>query len=522
MRYFNTHGPVNTDEHYVVSRQWLVERHSTQIDQGKYFTIFAPRQMGKTTLLRKLEEMLDANSDYLPISLTFERFEESSAIDFMEEFSDSIGYHISQTLKANGHPKLEEAQTLIETHPPKTTLAFRRFFMRFHQIIPELKIILILDEFDATPKESLSPLLKTWRSMYLEPTPPHCLHSVILIGIQNIAKLNFGRSSPFNIAYQLRLNGFLSEEVENLIGQYTSESGQQFEPEAIDVLYEQTAGHPFLVNRTAAIVTEELVTDRTTCITAIHIRKALQQLTRETNYNFETIIRHASEYREDVMDILLGGSYKFNLNNELVKDLYQQGVIREDPYQNCKIANSVYSEVLLAAFRPARVEFQAQVLMNGYDFRSHAIDGELQIDKLLSRFREFVERRGQEAFKVTDAPQEATGQYMLMAYMDIIVRQLGGDIFTEVDSGNGRIDLLIVYQGHRYVIETKIWRGPIAFDNGLEQLARYLATEGVERGYYVIFHARPNVYGKLSFEELEFETVQDGKQIQVYLVRLEL
>lgn len=141
---------------------------------------------------------------------------------------------------------------------------------------------------------------------------------------------------------------------------------------------------------------------------------------------------------------------------------------------------------------------------------------------LLSRFREFVEQRGREAFKVTEMPQEATGQYLLMAYLDLVVRQLGGDLFTEVDSGEGRLDLIVVYHGHRYIIETKIWRGPMAFDHGLAQLADYLATEGETCGYYVIFHARPNVYGQLAHEELEFETMQNEKQIYVYLVRLGL
>jgi len=185
-----------------------------------------------------------------------------------------------------------------------------------------------------------------------------------------------------------------------------------------------------------------------------------------------------------------------------VNDLYIQGVICEDKHENCQIANAIYSEVLMAAFRPVRVDFQAAILVNGYDFRPHAANGQLEMGTLLSRFREFVERRGQEAFKVTDMPQEATGQYLLMAYLDLVVRQLGGDLFTEVDSAEGRLDLIVVYQGNRYVIETKIWRGKAAFDKGLTQLAKYLETEGEEQGYYVVFHARPNVYGKLTYTYL--------------------
>jgi hypothetical protein len=196
------------------------------------------------------------------------------------------------------------------------------------------------------------------------------------------------------------------------------------------------------------------------------------------------------------------------------------GLIKPTPEGNCQIANPIYAAVLLAAFRSVRAPLQADILANGYDFRPHITGDKLQMDVLLSRFREFIERRGQEAFKVTPTPQEATGQYLLMAYLSLLVRDLGGDLFTEVDTGSGRLDLIVVYRGHRYVIETKVWRGPTKFDEGLAQLADYLESEGQTSGYYVVFHARPNVYGKLTYQELEFVTRQKGKQIFVYLVRL--
>jgi len=522
MRYFNTHGPVEIEKHYVVSRQGLADELKSQIDQGKYFTIFAPRQMGKTTLLRRLDEILEAEPAYLPIPISFELYEHWSESEFLNDFVKLISHHLRVAFQQIQHPQSDQIQGLLAESPSITYAKLRDLFSDLYQIAPEYQIILIIDEFDATPQEALSPLLQTWRSMYLETRLPHSLHSVILIGIQNIARLNFGRSSPFNIAYQQQIDLFSSDEVTDLIAQYTAESNQNFEPDTLLMLHKQTEGHPFLVNRTVAILTEEIVTDRSITVTVEHLRVAFDQLIRETNYNFETVIRRASKYRDDVLNILFGGTYRFNLNDPLVNDLYMQGVICEDEQEHCKIANAIYSEVLLSAFRPARDDYQATILVNGYDFRPHGVDGQLEMGALLSRFREFVERRGQEAFKVTDMPQEATGQYLLMAYLEFVVRQLGGDLFTEVDSGDGRMDLLVVYQGHRYVIETKIWRGQAAFDKGLTQLAGYLETESVEQGYYVIFHARPNVYGKLTYDELEFDKVEAGKEIAVYLVRLEL
>ena len=83
MRYFNTHGPVNIQEHYVVSRRVLVEQLTAQIEQGKFFTIYAPRQMGKTTLLNNLETELRTRPAYLPIVLSFELYESWSVAQIL-------------------------------------------------------------------------------------------------------------------------------------------------------------------------------------------------------------------------------------------------------------------------------------------------------------------------------------------------------------------------------------------------------------------------------------------------------
>ena len=98
----------------------------------------------------------------------------------------------------------------------------------------------------------------------------------------------------------------------------------------------------------------------------------------------------------------------------------------------CAIANPIYQRVLIDYFRPRQMGLQGAILANGDDFRPYGSGQQLQMAALLTRFRAFVERRGREAFKVTPMPQEATGQYLLMAYLDIAVRQLGGDLFTEV------------------------------------------------------------------------------------------
>ena len=51
-------------------------------------------------------------------------------------------------------------------------------------------------------------------------------------------------------------------------------------------------------------------------------------------------------------------------------------------------------------------------------------------------------------------------------------------------------------------------------------MADYLETESEKEGYLVVFHARPRVYGKLGYKQLEFTVKHKGRIIHVYLVRL--
>ncbi|MFN8487734.1 MAG: AAA-like domain-containing protein [Caldilineaceae bacterium] len=84
MRYFNTYGPVNEQEHYVVSRSTLLTELATHVMAGRYFTIYAPRQMGKTTLLQRLAATLQQQPNFLPVVLNFEAFEGWSVEDFLQ------------------------------------------------------------------------------------------------------------------------------------------------------------------------------------------------------------------------------------------------------------------------------------------------------------------------------------------------------------------------------------------------------------------------------------------------------
>ena len=82
----------------------------------------------------------------------------------------------------------------------------------------------------------------------------------------------------------------------------------------------------------------------------------------------------------------------------------------------------------------------------------------------------------------------------------------------EVATGAGKMDILILHNQQKYIVETKIWRGNARYEAGKKQLATYLKTEGVNEGFYVVFDHRKNP------ERLVQTEVVDSVQIRSYVI----
>ena len=149
----------------------------------------------------------------------------------------------------------------------------------------------------------------------------------------------------------------------------------------------------------------------------------------------------------------------------------------------------------------------------GENFRDYLTPtGALEIERLLDNFQAFIARAGFRILQVPDTPQEYVGQYLLYAYLDHFVRIVGADMFLEVQTGRGRIDLLILHNQRKYIVETKIWEGDRYYQSGKAQLAAYLKLEDAQEGYYVVFDHRQQPASRA-----ETETI-DGAKIRSYVI----
>jgi hypothetical protein len=134
-------------------------------------------------------------------------------------------------------------------------------------------------------------------------TKKKALYSVGLVGIRNIAKLVVGGVSPFNIADQVNLPMFSFTNVKNLYEQYTQETNQPFSDEAIQQIYEQTCGQPWLVNRLGTILTVNIKPNTTDIILPKDVDIAINRLLMENNAHFDNLYEKALLYKESFLNI---------------------------------------------------------------------------------------------------------------------------------------------------------------------------------------------------------------------------
>ena len=269
-------------------------------------------------------------------------------------------------------------------------------------------LVLLIDEIDALIGDSLLSVLRQLRAGY-DQRPKHFPQSVILCGVRDVRDYRIHSSStnaiiaggsPFNIkAQSLRLGDFSQDEVRALLGQHTEETGQAFTSEALEMIWTQTQGQPWLVNALAdQTCFRDGAADRRDSVTASAIIEAKEQLIlrRETHLEQLTDKLKEERVRRIVEPLLSGGEERHFTNRDLeyVRDL---GLVVQD--RPLRIANPIYAEVV-----PRELTW---VIQEEFDQETawyvHA-DGSLDVVELLTAFQTFFREHSEhwgEAIRVS-------------------------------------------------------------------------------------------------------------------------
>jgi type II secretory pathway predicted ATPase ExeA len=497
MREFNTSGPCDPALHYTVMREALMLDAQKKVRKGRFMTLFAPRQAGKSTFFKLLLNELD--KEFTTVWISFENLKTASK----EAFYQALNHKLRRGLKTQSQLIIHNAISLDE------------FFEKtFEQ---SKSLVLVIDEFEGIPDCVLSEVMHTFRQIYHQ-KEYYRLHSLILVGVSTLAELVVSEASPFNIAETLQMPYFSFEEVRSLIGQYMTESKQIFEEQVIKAIYDNTQGQPGLVCGLCAYLVEKLVTDRSKPILMADYYQAQQHfLTERFDKNIINIVQKARHKKAFMLKLLFKQEpLPFSIHDPDIAFLYANGVI-DKANGHTDILVPLYKKAVITLFRPL-INGEAEHYINSphetiNQYLTKA--GELNVNALLTEYRAYVRRRGFRAFD-TDHLKEGAWHYSLDGFLYFFIQRLGGKTYVEVPSGRGRTDILIRYQGQSNLIETKVYSDNTYFKKGKGQLADYLKSEALDEGYYVVFSKIHTENDSLNSEELI-----EGKRIYTHIIPIQ-
>ena len=347
MRSFNTAGPVNPTDHYLVAPLSRIDLDETLglVRDKKYFVFHAPRQTGKTSALLALAEVLNGRG-YRCLYVTVETAR-TARDDVQRAMRTVLARLASQARATLDDGFLDDIwpDLLARVGPDE---ALGEALSRWAQASPG-PLVLLIDEIDTLVGDSLLSVLQQLRAGY-PGRPERFPHSVVLCGMRDLRDYRMGAAgSPFNIAAEsLRLGDFSREQTLALLGQHTEQTGQAFAPEALEAVWTQTRGQPWLVNALAyrtCFKNRELREDRSRTVTAGHVAAVREELivNRVTHLDYL-----ADKLREDrvrrVIEPMLSGTYRHAFTDRDVGYARDLGLLARDA--PLRVANPIYAEVL--------------------------------------------------------------------------------------------------------------------------------------------------------------------------------
>ena len=526
MRFFNTTGPIDTQDHYFVaplSRLDLSEVLGL-VRQKRYFVLHAPRQTGKTTVMGALLEELNDSGQYRCVYVNVE-VGQAARNDVQAGIRAILDVLAAEAAHAVGDRTVEEIwPAILERSGPHSGL--KRVLSEWAAASPK-PVVLFIDEIDSLVGDTLIWVLRQLRAGYRD-RPKRFPQSIVLCGVRNVRDYRIRSASgeivlggsAFNIkAKSLRLGDFTETETLGLLRQHSAETGQKICDEALADVWQQTRGQPWLVNALAyeACFEDKGALDRCRPITLKHVRDARERLILRRDTHLDQLMDKLKEPRvRRVIEPLLSGG-KADFRDDDIAYARDLGLVARMPPLD--IANPIYREVI-----PRELTADVQETIPDRAAWYVGEDGRLIAAKLLAAFQEYF-RENSEHWAERFSYKEAGPQLLLQAFLQRILNS-GGRVEREYGLGRMRTDLLIIWPaaGKREIpagtqkvfIECKLLHGSLeaTLQAGISQTRAYMERAGAEEGHLVIFDCSTDT----SWDEKTYrrEEQSNGKRITVW------
>ena len=490
-RFFNVAGLCNPERHYMFDPLRGLEQIIFDLIRNEYyFTIHAPRQTGKTTLLRSLSLQLNLSKKYVAVHFSLE------TAGFRSNTIEKANRAIIESLHSAACDQVDG------TNQPPSPLAYEPSINVFKNYLTDwarnscLPIILLIDEIDSLYDDVLISVLRQLRDGF-QFRPEAFPSSVALVGLRDVREYkekvrdndkSIGSGSPFNIkAESLTISNFSHLQIADLLQQYTDEGGQVFDNEIVDLIYLLTGGQPWLVNALAREITDKILEgDPSKPVTIEIVNQAKENLIMRRDTHLDSLIDKLLDARvRPIVDAVISGAdMEFDSFNDNLQYALDLGIVKKSG-SGIMISNEIYKEIIP---RVLNLSFTANIIPKVSPQWFIKPDGRLDMDALLREFQDFY-REHSESWLDNFSFHESGKQLLLMAFLQRIVNG-GGSIAREMAVGRGRTDLVIEFNGDVFVLELKIKRSNTNMERTYKQLFHYLDQLNQPHGYLVLFELR--------------------------------
>ncbi|GHV90298.1 hypothetical protein AGMMS50268_08010 [Spirochaetia bacterium] len=414
---------------------------------------------------------INAGDEALACYVTVERCQ---GISEPEKAMPAICNAIRQHAEASGVPVPETTET-----DPASMLS--DILKNWSALVAPKPLIVLFDETDVLVDETLISFLRQLRGGFADRGVGTFPVSVALVGMRDLKDYITASKggvppnpgSPFNVkSDSASLSNFQKDDVKRLFAQRTEETGQQITPEALDYVYEQSGGQPWIVNSLLQRATMRVLdVESTETVSIDHILEAREQMidARETHLD-ALAYRLENPQIRSVMESLITGEPNTRLAQgepfRLCLDLGLVTIENGSP----TVANPIYREVIAR-----EITFSTQMAIPAPEWKWEKSDGTLDMDALLREFQAFW-RSNSEVWEQQADYIEAFPHLLLMAFLQRVTNG-SGRIEREYAAGRGRMDLAVEYHGVWNIIEIKLLRQgktfEILMEEGSRQIVRY-------------------------------------------------
>jgi hypothetical protein len=477
------------------------------ISDKLYWVLHAPRQTGKTTFLQSWMREINSGGEAVACYVSVES---CRSVPEPERSMPAICAAVKKYASLYDLPVPE----LIETSP---LYMLNDILCNWAALVAPKPLILLFDEVDVLIDETMLSFLSQLRAGFASRGIGKFPVSIVLVGMRDLKDyitaskggIAPNPGSPFNIKEDSAvLSNFQKEDIIHLFAQRTAENGQQITPEALDYVYEQSKGQPWIVNSLLKRATLRILDQESTeTVTLIHIKEAREQmiLARETHLDALAERLKEPRIRGVIEPMIIGDTDPELAESDAFRfclDLGLVAVERSTP----QIANPIYREVIAR-----HLTYGQQLAIPEPEWEWQKPDGSLDLDALLQEFQSFW-RQHADLWEQKTKYTEAFPHLLMMAFLQRILNG-GGHLDREYGAGRGRIDLYVEYNGFRYIIELKMvrqYQTPEAVrKTGLKQVCKYRDKFSTDvPAYLVIFDRRPEAKEKTWDERITWE--QEG------------